>query len=81
MAETALARLDAEFVLSKAELVTGGKLSKEQDILNTWSKYYEKVYQSISDIEPSAKSSFDPLVATTVAELKAKTAELLKELK
>ncbi len=81
VAETAMARLEAEFVLSKAELVTGGKLSKEQYILNTWSKYYERVYQSISDIEPSAKSSFDPLVAAKVAELRAKTAELLKKLK
>ena len=52
----AIARLDVETALSKAELAKGGDMAKERDIIETWTDYYVKAIATMSDIEVGGSS-------------------------
>ena len=49
-------RLKAEYVLSKAALINGENPGNEIEILKTWSDWYLKSLQSISDVAPNDES-------------------------
>ena len=52
----AVARLDAEFELSRAALASGGVRAVEEDILRTWADYYVASIHTMTDIEVGGSS-------------------------
>jgi len=52
----AIARLDTEFGLSRAELQRGGNRAEQEDILKTWADYYVAAIHTMTDIEVGGSS-------------------------
>jgi len=52
----AIARLDAEAALSRAELARGGDRGKETMILDTWTDWYRRAIRTMSEIEVGGSS-------------------------
>lgn len=57
-------RLQDEIELSKEVLTSGGDREKEVDIINTWSEYYRKVFDSVNDLDPKGGMFKDNLENT-----------------
>jgi len=54
--QAALARLDREAALSRAEVARGGDRAKERLILDTWTDWYRGAIRSMSEIEVGGSS-------------------------
>ncbi|OEK00227.1 peptidase M28 [Roseivirga sp. 4D4] len=54
-------RLQDELRLSQDLLSNGGNREKEVDILSTWSDYYQKVFDSVNDLNPKGSMFKDNL--------------------
>ena len=52
----AIARLDTEAALSRAELAKGGDRGKERMILETWTDWYRRAIRTMSEIEVGGSS-------------------------
>lgn len=52
----AIDRLTAETALSAAELVAGGSVAEQRDIIATWGDWYDKALESTHDIEVGGSS-------------------------
>ncbi len=57
-------RLQDELKLSKDLLSNGGDRDKEVDILSTWADYYQKVFDSVNDLDPKGSMFKDNLENT-----------------
>ena len=53
----AIARLDTELRLSRAELQRGGSRTEQEDILKTWTDYYVAAIHTMTDIEVGGSSA------------------------
>ncbi len=64
--QAAVTRLDTELALSRAALAAGGDATKERDILQTWTDYYDRSLATLSDVETGG-SSRETIAAITIA--------------
>ena len=55
--QAAIARLDVELTLSRAALASGGDMTKEREILQTWTDYYDRSLATVVDVETGGSSA------------------------
>jgi len=82
VAITAKSRLEDELQLSLDVLVDGGDLKEQRDIIETWSKYYQDVFQTVLDLNPKNTNEFQKelnIQTKQFSELSRKSLEKLKE--
>ena len=60
----AIARLDIEVALSRAAISSGGSVTHERDILQTWTDYYDRSLATIAEVETGGSS---PATAAAIA--------------
>ena len=60
----AIARLDIEVALSRTAIASGGSATKERDILQTWTDYYDRSLATIADVETGGSS---PATVSSIA--------------
>ena len=65
----ASARLDIEVALSRTAIASGGSATKERDILQTWTDYYDRSLATIADVETGGSS---PETVTAIASARAR---------
>lgn len=76
----AINRLNVEFELSKTELINGGDIALETDILETWTDWYVKSIKSSTDILSTVKYQHLSEVDSTVQIVDDEKIKLLNEL-
>jgi hypothetical protein len=69
----AIARLDTELRLSRAEVQRGGNVAEQRDILETWTDYYVAAIHTMTDIEVGG-SSKETIAAIDAAAARVKQA-------
>jgi aminopeptidase YwaD len=78
---TAKKRLEEEVQLSLEIIASGGDLNEQRDIIETWTKYYQDVFQTILDLNPQNLSEFEKRLSNEGQEFSSLSESLLDRFK
>jgi hypothetical protein len=78
---SATIRMNKEFELSKAAVAEGKAIGEEEEILNAWRDWYQKSFETVSDVVPAGDTGLSDRISKAQAELEALNDSFKKKLK